>query len=242
MERWVPVGSSYAGDIDGLILLVTVLVGFWFFAAQAIFFWLIFRFRAREGVPAQYLTGKEKHVKRWINIPHVFIIMFDVVIIAAAIKVWVEVKQKLPAADEQVRVVGQQWVWTFVHPGADGRLDTPDDIVTADDLHVEVGKTYHFLLESKDVLHSFSVPVFRLKQDAVPGRTIVGWFKPTKTGAYDIQCAEICGIGHGVMNGRIHIESAAEHRTWMEAHAPVAAAAAATGTEAVPDTVTQGAP
>ena len=229
MERWVPNASSYAGDVDGLILLVSVLVGFWFFAAQGIFFWLIFRFRAREGVPAQYLTGKEEHVKRWINIPHIFIIMFDVVIIAAAIKVWVELKQKLPPADEQVRVVGQQWVWTFVHPGTDGKLDTPDDIVTSDDLHVEVGKTYHFLLESKDVLHSFSVPVFRLKQDAVPGRTITGWFKPTLTGSYDIQCAEICGIGHGVMNGRIHIESAAEHQAWVQQHSPVAAAA--TGTQ-----------
>ena len=169
IEHFVKNASSYAGDIDGLILLVTVLVGFWFFAAQGIFFWLIFRFRAREGVPAQYLTGKEKHVKRWINIPHVFIIMFDVVIIVAAVKVWVEIKQALPPADEQVRVVGQQWVWTFVHAGSDGKLDTPDDIVTSDDLHVEVGKTYHFLLESKDVLHSFSVPVFRLSRTPSPG-------------------------------------------------------------------------
>ena len=233
MERWVPNASSYGGDVDGLMLLVTVLVGFWFFAAQGIFFWLIFRFRAREGVPAQYLTGKEKHVKRWINIPHVFIIMFDVVIIVAAIKVWVEIKQNLPPADEQVRVVGQQWVWTFVHAGTDGKLDTPDDIVTSDDLHVEVGKTYHYLLESKDVLHSFSVPVFRLKQDAVPGRTITGWFKATKTGAFDIQCAEICGIGHGVMNGRIHIENAAEHQAWVQEHTPVAAAAA-TETQGTP--------
>ncbi len=225
IEGWVKNASSYAGDVDGLILLVTVLVGFWFFVAQGMFFWLIFRFRAREGVPAQYLTGKEKHVKRWINIPHIFIIMFDVVIIVAAIKVWVEIKQNLPAADEQVRVVGQQWVWTFVHAGTDGKLDTPDDIVTSDDLHVEVGKTYHFLLESRDVLHSFSVPVFRLKQDAVPGRTITGWFKPTRTGSFDIQCAEICGIGHGVMNGRIHIENAAEHQAWVQEHTPMAAAA-----------------
>jgi cytochrome c oxidase subunit 2 len=126
-----------------------------------------------------------------------------------------------------VRVVGQQWAWTFVHPGADGKLDTQDDIVTTDDLHVEVGKTIQFLLESKDVLHSFSVPVFRLKQDVIPGRTISGWFKAIKTGSYDIQCAEICGIGHGVMSGRIHIETAAEHQAWVQAHTPTAAAAAA---------------
>jgi len=226
MGRWVETAGSFAGDIDGLILLVTVLVGFWFFAAQGMFFWLIFRFRAREGVPALYVTGKEPHLKRWINIPHILIILCDVVIIAAAIKVWVGVKQTMPPADEEVRVIGQQWAWTFVHAGADGKLDTGDDIVTTDDMHVEVGKTYHFLLESKDVLHSFSVPVFRLKQDVVPGRTITGWFKPIKTGAYDIQCAEICGIGHGVMSGRIHIETAAEHEAWVQGNTPVAAAPA----------------
>jgi len=224
---WLPSAGSYAGDIDGLIWLVTIVVGFWFFAAQAMFFWLIWRFRAKPGVPAQYITGKEPHLKRWINIPHFLVIVCDVVIIAAAIKVWVEVKQTMPAPDEQVRVIGQQWAWTFVHAGADGKLDTGDDIVTTDDLHVQVGKTYQFLLESKDVLHSFSVPVFRLKQDVVPGRTITGWFKPVKTGTYDIQCAEICGIGHGVMSGRIHIENATEHEAWVQGHTPLAAAPSA---------------
>ena len=226
IDQWVRQASSYAGDIDGLVLLVTVLVGFWFFAAQGMFFWLLFRFRAREGVPAQYLTGKEKHVKTWINIPHYLIILCDIVIIVAAVKVWMHVKQTLPPAEATIKVVGQQWVWSFVHPGRDGQLQTADDIATTDDLHIEVGKTYHFLLESKDVLHSFSVPVFRLKQDAIPGRTITGWFKATKTGSYDIQCAEICGMGHGVMMGRIHIETPEQHRAWVENHVPLAAAAA----------------
>jgi len=225
----VPGAGSFAGEIDGLIWLVTVLVGVWFFAAQGMFFWLIFRFRAREGVRAQYITGTEEHLKRWINIPHILVILCDAVIIVAAIRVWVAVKQTMPPADEQVRVIGQQWAWTFVHAGPDGKLDTPDDIVTMDDLHVQVGKTYQFLLESKDVLHSFSVPVFRLKQDVVPGRTITGWFKPIKTGTFDIQCAEICGIGHGVMSGRIHIETAAEHQAWVQGHAPMAAVPAAAG-------------
>ena len=104
-------------------------------------------------------------------------------------------------------------------PGPDGELDTADDIRTVDDLHIEVGKTYHFELQSTDVMHSFSVPVFRLKQDAVPGRTINGWFKATKTGEFDIQCAEMCGIGHGIMAGRIHIESAEDHQKWMASKA-----------------------
>jgi cytochrome c oxidase subunit 2 len=228
MESLIQSASSYARDVDGLIILVTVLCGFWFILAEAVFLWLIVKYRARDGVRAQYITGKEKHLKRWINIPHALVLVCDVVIIAAAIKVWVDIKQSLPKADEVVRVVGQQWAWTFEHPGADGKLDTDDDIVITDDLHVEVGKTYHFLLESRDVLHSFSVPVFRLKQDAVPGRTITGWFRPTKVGSYDVQCAEMCGIGHGLMSGRIHVESAAQHASWIAEHTPVIAAAVET--------------
>ena len=126
------------------------------------------------------------------------------------------VKQKLPTeVDAHVRVIAQQWAWTFQHPGPDGELDTPDDIVTIDELHVEKDKTYVYELSSKDVLHDFSVPVFRLKQDAVPGRVITGWFTPTILGEYDVQCAEMCGIGHGLMPARISIETAEQHRQWM---------------------------
>ena len=82
--------------------------------------------------------------------------------------------------------------------------------------------TYEFQLKSRDVLHSFSVPVFRLKQDAVPGRTIKGWFKPILNGAFDIQCTEICGIGHGIMGARILIEKPDAHAEWVRTHAPVA--------------------
>ncbi len=223
IEQFLTRASTYAADIDNLVLLVTVLVGVWFLIAEAVLFWLIIRWRAKEGQPAQYLTGKEKHIKKFINIPHYIIIFFDVIIIVAAVLVWVKIKQTLPPADETVRVVGRQWVWMFQHPGPDGRLDTPDDIKTTDDLHVQVDKTYHFELQSEDVLHSFFVPVFRLKQDAIPGRTITGWFKPTKTGTHDILCAEICGIGHGVMGGRIFIETPEQHAAWVAEHTTVAA-------------------
>jgi cytochrome c oxidase subunit 2 len=223
IEHFLARASSYAADVDHLVLLVTVLVGVWFLIAEAILFWLIFRWRAKDGVPAQYLTGKEPHVKKWINYPHYVIIVFDVMIIVAAVLVWVEIKQTLPPADETVRVIGRQWVWVFQHPGADGKLDTPDDIRTTDELHVVVNKTYHYELQSEDVLHSFFVPVFRLKHDAIPGRTITGWFKPTLTGKHDILCAEICGIGHGVMGGTIFIETPEQHAAWVQEHTTVAA-------------------
>ncbi len=222
IEHYVPSLSTYSGDVDRLVWLITILVGVWFLAAEAMFFWLIFRFRARPGVPAQYVTGKEKHVKRWINIPHTLILVCDVVIIVAAVRVWVKVKQTMPPADETVRIISQQWAWTFQHPGPDGQLDTADDITTEDSLHVPVGKTIQFQLESKDVLHSFFVPVLRLKQDAVPGRTITGWFQATKPGIHDIRCAEICGIAHGVMGAEIVVETPQQHAAWMQAHAALA--------------------
>ena len=210
--------STYANDIDNLILLIAVLVGFWFFLCEAIFFGFIFKFRARPGVRAQYITGEEKHQKRWISIPHYLVLVCDVFIIIGAVQIWYDVKQNLPPADATIRVVGQQWAWSFVHPGEDGVLDTEDDIALGDELHVEVNKVYHFKLEARDVMHSFSVPAFRLKQDAIPGREITGWFKPIMTGTFDIQCTEICGIGHGLMPARIIVESATAHAEWLSGH------------------------
>ncbi len=220
IERYLESASSYAGDIDGLIVLVTVLVGFWLILSEAVFFGFILRYRRKEGVKADYITGEEKELSRWVHGPHYLIIVCDIFIIYGAVQVWYTVKQDLPPAQQTVRVMAQQWAWSFVHPGPDGVLDTPDDIKTVDELHVQKDTVYHYHLEARDVLHSFSVPVFRLKQDAIPGRVITGWFKATKTGAFDIQCAEICGLGHGVMVGRIVIETREQHMAWMDGYSP----------------------
>jgi cytochrome c oxidase subunit 2 len=215
VERYVPAGSSFASDIDQLIVIVTLIVGFWFFATLGMFLWLVFRYRAKEGVPAQYVTGKEAHLKSWITIPHALIILCDVVLIVGAVRVWYNVKQFMPETEETIGIVAQQWAWTFVHAGPDGELDTADDIALVDEMHVEVGTKYKFRLESRDVLHDFSVPIFRLKQDAIPGRVILGWFEPTLEGEYGIACAEMCGIGHGIMGARLIVESSEQHAAWL---------------------------
>ena len=222
----LPSASSYSGEVDQLFWLVTVIVGVGFIAAEVMFFWLMFRFRKRPGVPSQYITGHEKHLHKWISIPHYLILLFDIVIIIAAVRVWVHIKQTLPPADMTVRVMSQQWAWTFTDPGADGVLDTPDDVRTTDELHIMTGKTYHFELESKDVLHSFFIPAFRMKQDAIPGRRYTGWFKPTEAGTFDILCAEICGLGHGVMGAKLVVESPEQHAAWLTQHANDGALAA----------------
>lgn len=223
IERYIVQASTYAADIDNLVFLVGLLVGFWFILVELVFFGLIIAFREKPGVKAEYITGEEKHQKRWVGIPHELVLVCDVVIIIAAVRVWVNVKQTLPPAEETVRVIAQQWAWSFVHAGKDGKLDTPDDIKTVDEMHVKVGTTYHFKLEARDVLHSFSVPVFRIKQDAIPGRVITGWFKATRMGVHDIQCTEICGIGHALMPARIVIQSKGEYDSWVAAQTATAA-------------------
>ncbi len=220
-----PSASSFAPQTDGLFLLITWIVGVWFIAAEAMFFWLIFRFRARPGVATTYVSGKEKNLKRWVSWPHFLILVCDIIIIVGAVQLWVRIKQTMPPADLTVRVVAQQWAWVFTDPGPDGKLDTPDDVRTTDEMHVLLHKRYHFLLESKDVLHSFFVPAFRLKQDAIPGRIYTGWFETTRAGTYDILCAEICGIGHGVMGAKLVVENPPEHAVWLTQHAHDAALA-----------------
>ena len=215
IEQYLVQASTYAADIDNLVWLVGILVGFWFIVTEGIFFYFIFRYRAKDGASAEYVTGEEKWQKRPITVAHALVIVCDIFIIIGAVRVWTDIKQTLPEPDATVRIIGQQWAWSFIHPGPDGQLDTADDIKTVDDLHVEVNKVYHYQLEARDVLHSFSIPVFRLKQDAVPGRRITGWWEATMTGEYDIQCAEICGIGHGIMGGRVIIEGPAQHAAWI---------------------------
>ena len=84
--------SSYAADVDGLIILVAVLSGFWFFIAQAVFFGLIFRYRAKPGKKSKYVTGRERHLNRWISFPHGLVLVCDIFIIMGSVNVWYNIK------------------------------------------------------------------------------------------------------------------------------------------------------
>jgi cytochrome c oxidase subunit II len=224
-ERYATAASTYAHSIDHLFLLIAALVGFWLIVAEGMLFWLVFKFRARDGRPTQYITGEEPRLKRWISIPHFLIILCDIVIIVWAISVWYHIKEVQPPADATVRVIGQQWAWSFQEPGPDGVFDTADDIRTVGELHVIVNTTYHFDLMSRDVVHSFAIPAFRLKQDALPGRVITGWFRASRVGTYDIQCTQMCGIGHALMAGRIVVETPRDHAAWLMRNSSPAVAA-----------------
>ena len=223
----LPQLSSFSGDIDAVIATITLLVGFWFILTEAVFFYFILKYRKQNAPKASYITGDEPELHKWISRPHAAVLVFDVLIVVAGVRVWLDVKQTLPPEPApHIRVVAQQWAWSFVHPGPDGQLDTADDIKTVDDLHIQANQKYIWELESRDVLHSFSIPAMRMKQDAVPGRVIKGWMDANAVGTYEIQCAEICGIGHGLMPAKVHVEDAATHMAWMQANSPVTRIAA----------------
>jgi len=128
---------------------------------------------------------------------------------------WAEIKGQSPTPEAEVRVTAKQFGWTFAYPGPDRQFDTTDD-KTDKELHVPLNKVVRVHLRSDDVIHSFFVPSFRLKQDAVPGREIQVWFKATKPGRYELPCAELCGPGHSGMVGWVNVHSEADYQKWIQ--------------------------
>jgi cytochrome c oxidase subunit 2 len=138
-----------------------------------------------------------------------------------------QVLWKFPRADEHplaIEVWAQQWAWNVRYAGADGKFGTPDDIVTLDDLHVPVGRPVVVHLKSKDVVHSFYLPNFRVKQDVVPGAETRAWFAAKLPGVYELGCAQHCGVSHYRMRGLVTVESAADFDAWSRAQSALALA------------------
>jgi cytochrome c oxidase subunit 2 len=228
MPNWLPeAASSYAGRIDYLLILITVIVGVWFLVAEGLLVYMALRFRRREGRTAAYLPARSLKAMSWILVPCGVILMLDLVIDAAGAPVWADIKERIPPHEELVRIQGERWIWRFTYAGPDGQLDTADDFETLNDLRVPVDTVVQFDLRSKDVLHSFWVPALRLKQDAVPGRSIRGWFEPILEGSYEVVCTEICGVGHTMMKGAMQVLSREEYDQWVQTQ--LAAARASQG-------------
>lgn len=221
MMRWFPeAASTYAGDLDWLFLLITIIVGVWFIAAELLLVYAAVKFRRKEGVRAAYLPGRSLRAMSVVLIPCAIVLCLDLVIDGVAAPVWHNIKEKIPESKHLVRITGGQWFWQFTLPGADGKLDTADDVTSVNELHVPAGEIVQFELTAKDVLHSFFVPQLRLKQDAIPGRRIRGWFEVTKTGKFEIVCAEICGLLHTNMRGTMVAESPEAYQKWLQSLIP----------------------
>jgi cytochrome c oxidase subunit II len=111
-----------------------------------------------------------------------------------------------PSDSMQVTVVARQWMWKFQHPSGKREIDV---------MHVPVHRPVQLTMISQDVIHSFYVPAFRVKQDVLPGRYTTVWFEPDKVGEYHLFCAEYCGTNHSRMIGRIVVLSQADYEQWL---------------------------
>lgn len=131
-------------------------------------------------------------------------------IFAWAARVYYDIQ--VPPADAlEINVVGKQWMWKLQHQSGQREIN---------ELHIPVGRTVKLTLASQDVIHSFFVPAFRVKQDVVPGRFVTLWFQATRTGTFHLFCAEYCGTEHSKMIGAIHVMEPADYQEWLRRGAP----------------------
>jgi len=263
MTDWLglPVlASAHGGQIDGMIGWVHVFMLVLFVGWGGFFAYCLVRFR-RSRNPVAIYTGVTSNVSTYSEIG--VVIVEAVLLIGFAIPLWAARVEGLPPENEAlvVQVTGEQFAWNIHYPGPDrvfGRTDiklldlqtnplgldrsdpaAKDDVTTVNQLYLPVNRPIIVRLRSKDVIHSFGVPEFRVKQDAIPGLTIPIWFIPTITTAemrtrtgnsgfqYEIACAQLCGLGHARMRGFVTVQGAEEFQKWMdEAVADQAGAAA----------------
>jgi cytochrome c oxidase subunit 2 len=221
MFDWFPRNvSTYGGDIDHVFYLILYVVGFWFVLSEALIIYFIIRYRRREGRKASFISGENWAQLAWILVPAAIVLVLDLGIDFVGARAYEKVKGEIPEGDVLVQVTGKQFNWEFTYPGPDGELGTADDLTLDNELNVPVGKVVRILLLSEDVIHSFFVPVLRLKQDILPGRVIPAWFEVTEPGTYEIACAELCGFGHYTMRGLLIAHTPGEYERWVEENWP----------------------
>ncbi len=204
--------STFGPSIDWIFLLIFwITMVTWVLVTVTLVVFLV-KYRTRPGRKAEYIEGNSTLEITWTSIT-------TVILVALALlsrSTWAYVKEQGPPGDFFYKVTAKQFNWEITYPGPDGKLGTKDDITVENEFHVPVNKVIRIGLESKDVIHSFFVPNMRLKQDAVPGRTIEVWFQVTEPGQYEIPCAELCGFGHSGMKGNLTVQSQEDYDKWLK--------------------------
>jgi cytochrome c oxidase subunit 2 len=226
-----PIASNW-GSIDTALIVTLWICAAAFIALNLFLAYSLYRYRARPGHTAHYEPENarlEKRLTLWTGIGIAGML-------APGLIAW---NQYVTVPDDAavIEATGQQWQWGFRFPGQDGVLGTAavahinadnpfglnpldpygkdDVLVETSELHMPLGKPVKMVLRSKDVLHDFYVPQFRAKMDLVPGIVTYFWVTPTRTGTFEILCAELCGVGHHAMRGTVVVESEADFNRWM---------------------------
>lgn len=211
--------STYGHLVDDLFMLTTKLILFFFFFVCLGIFGFSYLYSKKRHPQPLYTHGtSKKQIAIVALIGALVFVMVDMQITTISNRDYVNVFLNYPKESDdivRVEVLGQQWAWNFRYAGKDGVFNTEDDVVTLNDLRVPVNKKVIFQITAKDVIHSLYFPNARIKVDAMPGRISRLWYELTKTGVYDIACAEICGTYHYRMKSKLTVYTQAEYDTWM---------------------------
>jgi cytochrome c oxidase subunit 2 len=205
---WFPAqASAEASAIDTLYDVLLIVSAPIFVLVMAVTIYCVVKFRARPGDTSDGapIHGNARLEVVWVTIPTLIVTGLMIY----TLFVMEDVESAQPEA-MVVEVRGEQFAWSFAYPSEDGG----PPVQTAD-LMVPVGRQVEFRIETEDVLHSFFVPAFRIKQDTVPGRTTVTRATPLEEGAYDIVCTELCGIGHSTMRQTVTVMPEEEFDAWL---------------------------
>jgi cytochrome c oxidase subunit II len=252
MTEWLglpPLAAAHGAQIDSLIGWTHIFMFVLFVGWGGFFVYTLVRFRQSRNPVASY-TGAKSHAS---NVSEVGVAVVEAVLLFAfSIPLWAARVDHIPPESEAlvVEVTGEQFAWNIHYPGPDkkfGKTDiklldlqsnplgldrndpaAKDDVTTLNQMYLPVNTPIIVRLKSKDVIHSFGVPEFRVKQDAIPGLTIPIWFIPNvtteemraRTGKpefqYEIACAQLCGLGHARMRGFVTVQPAEEFTKWLD--------------------------
>lgn len=198
--------SAQAIDVDWMWNLELMAMSFLFalIVVPLVYSLIVFRRRKGDTTDAEHMEGNTKLEITWTVIP-LFIVMAYAYLGAINLA---ETRRADPEA-MVVEVTGLQWSWTFKYPPVNGLS------VVSDELHLPVGKQVLLRMTSNDVIHSFWVPEFRIKQDLVPGRITELRITPIREGDYKVRCAELCGTSHYAMEKPVVVTSQEEYDAWF---------------------------
>jgi len=233
--------STHGAGIDQLITILHWFMLLLFVIWGAFLSYTLWNFRARPGHQASY----HPHHFSWPKYLEIGVALFEIMLLSSfSMPLMFKLKQAFPRPGPnsgalEIRVVAEQFAWNFHYAGKDGKFGRTDptmidsttnplgrdakdpagkdDASSVNSLHIPVNRPIICYITSKDVIHSFNLPVLRIKQDAIPGEVIPVWFQAKQTGDFEVACAQLCGDQHFKMVGKLIVEEPEAFQKWLDA-------------------------
>ncbi len=236
MLTFFPEGvSTYSQQLDNMFAVIYWFSVIIFFLTYTLLFTFLIKYRFNPNRKAYHFHGSNALELTWTLLPSLVFIGIGL----WSEDIWTATKSewRVPKPDVQVEVMAYQFGWNVRYPGPDGVFGAKDrsqmeatnpfgidkydaagydDLVVMNQIHLPINNNVVVNLSTMDVLHSFFLPNFRVKQDAVPGQWIKVWFNGFKTGKYELACAELCGSGHYGMRGELFMQSQQDYNKWLD--------------------------